>query len=233
MRWVRWGYCAEEEPVHRVVITNDFYLGTFPVTQAQYRVVAECCSSLENSDPSHFKGERRPVEDVNWHDVTEFCEWITDQRGVELAIQARLPTEAEWEFACRGGPQMEYYSGHGVEALEQVGWFGDNSGGETHDVDERRENHPFGLFCMHGNVWEWCRDAWDANAYRKRPDGVEDPWCEGDDNALRRVLRGGSWYDAADRCRSARRFRNGAVNRGRILGLRVCLVRSPAATAEQ
>ncbi len=224
------GYKGDEEPVHRVVISHDFFLGTFLVTQEQYRAVAECCSNLDESDPSDFKGARRPVETVSWHDATAFCDWLTADIGSELNVAAGLPTEAQWEFACRGGRQTEYYSGDGEETLAQVGWFGENSGGETHDVDERDEKHPLGLHGMHGNVWEWCHDDWDANAYRKRPDGVEDPVCTGGDEHQLRVLRGGSWFNSAVRCRSAYRLGHDAGLRFGYDGFRVCLVRSPAAT---
>jgi formylglycine-generating enzyme required for sulfatase activity len=222
------GYFAREEPVHHVQITQDFYLGTFPVTQEQYQAVAELCSKIKGSDPSGFKGPRRPVENVNWHEASGFCHWLTEQNDLPTGFEVLLPTEAQWEYACRAGSETEYYRGDGEEALAEIGWFDENSDNETHDVDERSESHPFGLFGMHGNVWEWCRDAWDEQAYRQRPDGVCNPECAGEGANRQRVLRGGSWILTADWCRSAYRVRREAVGRFGYGGFRVCLVRSPA-----
>lgn len=226
------GAYPEEEPPHRVVITRDFFLGTFVVTQEQYRAVAMRCLALkEKSDPSNFKGPRRPVETVSWLDATAFCEWLTGWNGLPPEIgAARLPTEAEWEYACRAGSLTDYYSGDGETALAEVAWYRENAGSETHSVDERREAHPFGLQGMHGNVWEWCQDAWDAAAYRKCVDGVDDPEIAAKPNdGQLRVLRGGSWCYSALGCRATLRFGFRPNVRDRNCGFRVRLVRSPAA----
>ena len=108
-----------EEPLHRVVITRDFFLGTFVTTQEQYQAVAKRCPALENApDPSYFKGLRLPVERVSWLDATAFCEWLTGWNGLPPEIAtARLPTEAEWEYACRAGTDTDYYTGDGETAL--------------------------------------------------------------------------------------------------------------------
>jgi formylglycine-generating enzyme required for sulfatase activity len=223
------GFAAEAEPVHRVTITRDFFLGTFALTQEQYRAVARRCPALkDNARPSRFKGQRRPVENVSWHDATAFCAWLSAWEKLPTAItEVRLPTEAQWEYACPGGTDTDYYSGDGEVALAEVAWYGANSGGETRRVDERPETHPFGLHGMHGNVFEWCRDAWDAGAYRKRIDGAEDPEVSpaGDDQA--RVLRGGSWDDTAGGCRSAGRSWGRPGGRFVDFGFRVCLVPGP------
>src|SRR5208283_3530718 len=109
---------------------------------------------------------RRPVEQVNWNDATAFCEWLTEWKGLPKEIATvRLPTEAEWEYACRAGADTDYYNGDGEAALAEVAWYDGNSGNYTHPVDERSESHPFGLHGMHGNVWEWCQDVFDPNAY--------------------------------------------------------------------
>lgn len=242
------GYSSAEEPVHRVVMAQDFYLGTFVVTQEQYEAVASRCAALKkNSTPSHFKGRRRPVEQVSWHDACAFCDWIARQKKILPAEMAyvRLPTDAEWEYACRARSDTEYYNGDGEAALAEVAWYGGNAGNETHPVDERDEAHPFGLYGMHGNVWEWCRDVYDANAYRKRVDGWEarewtpddagddaEYWSDDDRRAQKnqtRVLRGGSWLYSARSCRSACRLRFGPDGRSWYFGFRVCLVRGPAA----
>ena len=240
------GHNNDEEPIHRVVINREFYLGAFVVTQEQYQAVASRCPALKrNPDPSGFKGPRRPVEQVSWEDATGFCAWLARWKALPPDItEIRLPNEAEWEYACRADTETDYYNGDGEAALAEVGWFDSNSNSETHPVDERPESHPLGLYGMYGNVFEWCQDVYDAMAYRKRIDGgvargwtFQDAgaeavkWGEGpadEENALR-VLRGGSWIDSAGDCRSAFRvgFRPGV--RDRCIGFRVCLVRGPAA----
>jgi formylglycine-generating enzyme required for sulfatase activity len=242
------GLYADEEPIHQVVIPDDFYLGTFVVTQDQYRVVAARCPALRSrSDPSHFKRPRRPVDTVSWQDAVTFCDWLTRELGAVVPEGFGLfclPTEAEWEYACRGGSETEYYPGDGEAALGPVGWYAANSNGETHAVDERAESHPFGLFGMHGNVWEWCHDVWDEGAYRGRVDVAPDAgwqrrrydWEAGLASQLAsgqaRVLRGGSWLSTATLCRSACRFRYSPDDRNWFIGFRVCLVRGPAAGKE-
>lgn len=246
------GKYRDEEPIHRVVMPEDFYLATFVVTQAQYRAVAERCPGLrESPDPSHFKGDLRPVEQVSWRDATAFCEWLSAWEGLREAIcvrpgvreeiaGVRLPTEAQWEYACRGRSETEYYNGEGAAALVRVGWYQENSGDTTHPVDERPEAHPWGLHGMHGNVRDWCWDVYDPKAYRKRLDGWEArEWTLADagndaeywEDEVRktgRVLRGGSWLDSAWNCRSGNRFRDSSGDRYGNIGFRVCLVRGPA-----
>jgi formylglycine-generating enzyme required for sulfatase activity len=243
------GYDAREEPVHEVTIADDFYLGTFPVTQEQYRAVARRSPALQSKpEPSDFKGPRRPVENVTWRDAVRFADWLTRERAGKLPKdfgRACLPTEVEWEHACRAGTETEYYAGDGAAALGAVAWYGENSGGETHPVDERDESHPFGLFGMHGNVWEWCHDVFDETAYRRRVDGKADPGASGREREYElglesmlgsgrpRVLRGGSWDFRPEFCRSA--SRNWIVPGGRVGfdGFRVCLVFGPAGSRRE
>lgn len=231
-----------EEPVHRVAFPegHDFFIGTFVVTQEQWSAVAERSRKLrERIDPSAFKGPRRPVENVSWDDAVAWCEalmelpeWSSTVHG----LVARLPTVAEWEYACRGRSGTDYHNGDGEAALAEVGWYSRNSGFETHPVDEsvggRTEVHPYGLFGMHGNVYEWCWDAYYRYSYRRRVDGVvafETGWRVGaEDGARPRVFRGGSWGDPPAYCRSAFRFRGHPRYRNGILGVRVCLAPGPA-----
>jgi formylglycine-generating enzyme required for sulfatase activity len=249
------GNSGNEEPIHRVRIPDDFFLGKFVVTQEQYAAVAGQVPALQmRADPSHFKGVRNPVEEVDWHEANRFCDWLT--RHVPVAQlpggfnRFCLPTEAEWEYACRGGTETEYCSGDGEAALAEVGWYGGNSGDTTHPVDQpvngTPEKHPAGLVGMHGNVWEWCHDEYERDPYRRRLDGDVDPaweqrrrdWIRGLDSILKApnhrypVVRGGSWNFDAGWCRSASRnwWWLGAL--GRDSGFRVCLVRGPATEGE-
>jgi len=165
-------------------------------------------------NPSNFNGnDNCPVESVSWHDTQEF---ITKLNQKDDKIY-RLPTEAEWEYACRAGTSTIYYTGNSVDDLDRAGWYSGNSGNKTHPVGEK-ETNAWGLYDMHGNVWEWCQD-W----YGDYPSGsVTDPI--GLPKGSFRVIRGGSWYSAAQSCRSASRpdFEPGI--RLLILGFRLVLL---------
>jgi formylglycine-generating enzyme required for sulfatase activity len=170
---------------HRVTISKDFYLGKYPVTQAQWEAVME-------DNPSHFKGAKWPVENVSWEDCQLFVEKLNRQTGRNIY---RLPTEAEWEYACRAGSITAYSFGDDKKLLSEFGWHSANANGEIHPVGQKIPN-PWGFYDMYGNVWEWCND-W----YGPYPRGlVTDP--EGPSSGSDRVLRGGCWFDAALRCRS-------------------------------
>lgn len=241
------GYQANEEPVHRVVIDSPYYLGETPVTQAQYRAMASQClddlSALKDNkgaEPSHFKGDDRPVENVDWQDAEVVCRWLSTFVASQC-LQASLPNEAQWEYACRKETDTEYHSGDGEANLKRVGWYGKDWGsGGTHSVTDFEPND-FGLYDMHGNVWEWCSDVFDPLAYRKRPDGWKArTWTDADagedaenkgshDDSPYRVLRGGSWFNSAGDCRSACRDGFGAGGRFWYVGFRVCLFPGPVA----
>ena len=239
-----------EQPVHWVELTESFYMGVTPVTQSQWRSLVKAMknsgSDLEEN-PSWFKedGDQRPVESVSWTDCMQWCDLLTrsirSQEVVDVSsgqelirLYATLPTEAQWEYACRG-PQKgdwattDYFNGDGDAALDQVGWYEENAGGQTHPVKTLPPNG-WGLYDCHGNVWEWCWDDFDANAYRKRIDGVMDP-CD-PSRAVRwqdrrhayRVFRGGSWDFPGGVCRAAYRGWNWPVNRNGNRGFRVCLL---------
>ena len=242
-----------EEPRHRVVIEQPYYLGVTPVTQAQYRAIASLCreeleklSGNKGVEPSHFKGDERPVEQVDWRDAEVVCRWLSGYDEFRGKVPPRwiagLPNEAQWEYACRAGTNTEYHTGDGEAALREAGWFGEKwDEGGTHPVaSPEKKRNDFGLADMHGNVWEWCRDIFDPLAYAKRESGwVERAWMEGDagrdaenkysdDGSFPRVLRGGSWDYSASFCRSAVRFRDWAGYRSRLRGFRVCLFPGPA-----
>ncbi|MEP7342190.1 MAG: SUMF1/EgtB/PvdO family nonheme iron enzyme [Acidobacteriota bacterium] len=181
----------DERPAHRVRVAP-FNIGRTEVTQAQWQAVM---GSLPDVG---FKGADRPVETVSWDDAVKFCERLTQLTG----SQFRLPTEAEWEYAARGGKTTEYSFGDDQKQLRQYAWYSDNSKNQTHPVGTKRAN-PFGLFDMHGNVWEWCQDV-RHNDYKGAPaDGSA--WLSGGDSSAR-VLRGGSWGDLGNLCRSANRY---------------------------
>jgi formylglycine-generating enzyme required for sulfatase activity len=170
---------------HRVAISRDFYLGKYPVTQAQWEALME-------DNPSHFKGAKWPVEQVSWEDCQQFIDKLNYQTGRNIY---RLPTEAEWEYACRAESTTAYWFGAEKKQLDEHGWYSANSDGKTHPVGQKTPN-PWGFYDMYGNVWEWCKD-W----YGPYPGGlVTDP--EGPSSGSDRVLRGGGWFDGAMRFRS-------------------------------
>jgi formylglycine-generating enzyme required for sulfatase activity len=164
-----------EKPSHKVKITKPFYIGVYEVTQAQYQAVM-------GKNPSHFKGPNHPVDSVSWKAAAKFCKKLSKREGVLY----RLPTEAEWEYACRAGSKKQYYWGDTMD--DGFLWYKYNSGNETHDVGGKTPN-AWGLYDMSGNVWEWCRDWYDENYYGISP--KRDP--KGPPSGYARVLRGGCW----------------------------------------
>ncbi len=182
------GHLETEAPQHRVRITRPFYMGKFQIRQGQWQ-------RTMRKTPSHFRrGSWLPVEMVSWED----CQLFLKEAGDGL----RLPTEAEWEYACRAGTTTRFHSGDADRELDVVGWHRRNSGGRTHWVGQKSPN-AWGLYDMHGNVWEWCADWYDAVYYARRA-GV-DP--TGPVHGKARVLRGGSWGNKLPvQCRSASRF---------------------------
>jgi formylglycine-generating enzyme required for sulfatase activity len=161
-----------------------------------------------NPNPSHFKGDNFPVEQVSWIDAVEFCARLSQATGKTY----RLPTEAEWEFACRAGTRGEYAG----DDLDEMGWYDGNSAKTTHAVGRKKPNG-FGLYDMHGNVLEWCRDWYSGNYYSQSPS--VDP--RGPGAGLDRVVRGGGWGSDAMNLRSA--FRHGSTPdaRSNALGFRL------------
>ena len=201
---------ADEKPAHRVRISRPFEMGKYEVTQAQWAIVM-------GNNPSNFKGANLPVENVSWEDVQLFIQRLNDQTDKYIY---RLPTEAEWEYACRAGSTGDY-----AGTLDSMAWYGDNSGlqrlnaseiwktdsagylnkllgnkGQTHPVGLKQAN-AWGLYDMHGNVWEWCQDLYAETYYGKSLES--DP--QGPGSGAFRVRRGGSWYNFATSCRSSQR----------------------------
>ena len=175
-----------EKPVHKVNITKPFYLGKYEVTQEQWEAVM-------GSNPSKFKGPRNPVEIVSWDDCQKFFDKLNARAGGQ-GWKFVLPTEAQWEYACRAGSTGKF--SFGDDEMSEYAWYNENSGGKTHPVGEKKPN-AWGLYDMHGNTWEWCQDWYGAYG----AEAVTDP--SGPTSGRRRVYRGGGWSYPARDCRSA------------------------------
>jgi len=200
---------AKEGPQHEVTLSKPFYMGVTEATQAQYQAVM-------GANPSQVKGETNPVDQVSWNDATEFCKKLSEK--TRRAV--RLPTEAEWEYACRAGSKTRFCFGDAEEGFEDYGWYGANSGNTTHPVGQKKPN-AWGLYDMHGNVWEWCSDWYGEYAAGQAADPTGP--AKGED----RVLRGGCWGDGPQACRLARRNWSGPDGRYGNFGLRVVVVVGP------
>ena len=193
-----------EQPVHRVTLTKGFYMGVFPVKQFEWQ-------ALMGYNPSQFRGDDQPVEQVTWDDCQDFSQKMRELTGKPI----RLPTEAEWEYACRAGTTSEYCNGGDEAALRKAGWFHGNSNSQTQPVGRLAANG-WGLHDMHGNVWEWCQDF--HGAYGSK--NVTDP--KGATSGDARTCRGGSWSVGLSFCRAACRNWRGPGGRSDIVGCRVC-----------
>ncbi|MBE9072417.1 SUMF1/EgtB/PvdO family nonheme iron enzyme [Microcystis sp. LEGE 08355] len=176
-----------EKPPHQVKV-NSFAIGKYPVTQAQYQAVM-------GTNPSLFKNNpQNPVESVSWNNAQAFCQKLSQITGKTY----RLPTEAEWEYACRAGTTTRYYFGDDANQLGDYAWYNGNSQGTTHPVGQKKPN-AWGLHDMSGNVWEWCEDDWHDNYIGAPKDGSA--WLTNDNDY--QIVRGGSWFDLPVFCRSA------------------------------
>ena len=176
-----------EKPVHQVTLSS-FSIGRYEVTQEEWQTVM-------GSNPSEFKGSKRPVESVSWDDCQEFIRKLNAMTGKYF----RLPTEAEWEYAARGGNRSHGYIYAGSNGPNSIAWYGGNSGYETHEVGGKQPNE-LGLFDMSGNVWEWCQDWYSSYSSSSQTNPT------GPSSGARRVHRGGSWGLSAWNCRVS--FRN-------------------------
>jgi formylglycine-generating enzyme required for sulfatase activity len=198
-----------EGPQHEVYVSA-FFMGRYPVTNAQYELFLKKNPKVPKPEywaDSQFNKPNQPVVGVSWEDAQTYAGWA----GL------RLPTEAEWEYACRAGTTSRFFSGDTEKDLAAVGWYDGNSKGRLQTVGERTPNG-FGLYDMHGNVREWVEDDW-HDTYKGAPDdGVA--WI-GDPRATHRVIRGGSWRYVARRCRSAAREYRSPINRNLIIGFRL------------
>ena len=211
-----------ERPVHDVSLSS-FKMSIYEITQGLYQ-------SVMGSNPSYLKlyGDNYPVDKVSWYDAVKFCNKLSDKSGFGRCYDEstwecnfskngfRLPTEAEWEYACRAGTETKYYTGNSVSELGSAGWYGSNSGHKIHPIGQKEANN-FGLYDMHGNVWEWCNDWYGKDYYSSSPS--TNP--TGPTSGFHRVMRGGSWRNTAEGCRLAVRSRLYPVSQYNFLGFRV------------
>ena len=222
----------KDEVEHEVTLKNDFCIGVTEVTQAQYRAVT-------GGDPSYFKGDDRPVEMVSWDDAMAFCERLNESGKAPKGFKFTLPTEAQWEFAARGGLKDRKCKYSGSDELKEVGWYGDSDNvgdgirGATRPVAGRSANE-LGLYDMSGNVWEWCLDDYAQDSSKPLPesrlvisrvDRGKTVFCQF------RTVRGGSWSKDARFCRCGARYYYGAAARHSFIGFRVALVKVPEPAA--
>ncbi|MDR2574360.1 MAG: formylglycine-generating enzyme family protein [Desulfovibrio sp.] len=197
----------------KVIVSKPFFLGKYEVTQEQWMTVM-------GNNPSSFKGRKNPVESVSWDDVQEFIKRLNAREGTN---RYRLPTEAEWELAARGGTDTMFFFMKNPETFEEVArplgdyaWFLENAGGATHPVGEKKPN-PYGLYDIYGNVWEWVQDWYTE----KLPTDREITDYRGPAQGSLRVVRGGGWSSLAEYCRSGDRRSNAPVNRDDRMGFRL------------
>ena len=212
------GY-SNEKPVHTVNLTYDYWIGKYEVTFDDYDAF---CTATGRSKPSDYGWGRksRPVINVSWNEAIEYCNWLSGKEGYAKAYDSggnlldrnsnkttyikkvegyRLPTEAEWEYAARGGQKAKGYKYSGSDTLSEVGWYKDNAGSKTQEIGKKKANE-LGIFDMSGNVWEWCYDWYGGYS----AEGQLNPIGPG--SGSYRLIRGGGWYYSAHYCRVA--FRN-------------------------
>jgi formylglycine-generating enzyme required for sulfatase activity len=201
-----------DHPAHKVTLTKPFYLGKYEVTQEQWEKVM-------GSNPATCKGAKNPVNGVNWDDCQDFIKKLNEK----IPGQAfRLPTEAELEYARRAGSTGDYCYGDGDRSLGDYAWYAKNSGRKIHPVGEKKPN-AWGLYDMHGNVWEWCADWYAPHTAVDQTDPVGQPGP----HIQYRVLGGGSWFNLAPALRSAYRFKDFPAYRHSGFGMRAAAVATP------
>ena len=194
-----------DSPPHEVSVSS-FHIDAYLVTQEEYE-------KLMHDNPSRWKGSNNPVEQVRWSDAVRFCNARSEAEGLQPCYDLttwkcdfnangyRLPTEAEWEYACRAGTKTSYFFGNDASKLKDYAWYDKNSGGKPHPVGEKNPN-PWGLYDMSGNVWAWCNDFYKVDYYTESP--KEDP--RGPETGETKIVRGGAWKFSAESCRSGYRY---------------------------
>ena len=207
----------DDEAQHRIKLTKPFYMGKFEVTQMQYRVIM-------TDNPSKFDGDNLPVDNVNWYEAARFIKRLNDKTGLKF----RLPSEAEWEYACRAGTTTAFNTGTTIDSdfanYDATAPYADGIIGKELKRTNKVGSYPanaFGLYDMHGNVWEWCSDVYDKNYYKVTP--TFDPTGPQEQEGGDRVIRGGAWNEKAHKCRSADRNNRSPKANQPIIGFRVVL----------
>ncbi len=190
---------------HEVSVSS-FYIDAHLVTQEEYE-------KLMQDNPARWKGSKNPIEQVRWSDAVRYCNARSEAEGLQPCYDLttwkcdfnangyRLPTEAEWEYACRAGTKTSYFFGNDASKLKEYAWYDENSGGKPHPVGEKTTN-PWGLYDMSGNVWEWCNDFYKVDYYTESP--KNDP--RGPETGETKIVRGGAWKFSAESCRSGYRY---------------------------
>lgn len=196
----------DEVPVHEVTISEPFYMGALEVTQQQWTQVMD-------HNPSRFKDPFHPVEQVSWHDAQAFIDSLNAREDVDLY---RLPTEAEWEYAARGGAQTPFSFGTSTDSLKAYAWYNVNADEQTWPVGRKNAN-PFGLHDVYGNVWEWVQDTYNPFYYHFSP--TVDP--KNDQNSSARAMRGGGWLSIKKDVRAANRAWTRGDIGSRMIGFRL------------
>jgi sulfatase modifying factor 1 len=206
------GSSVEKNETPHSVTLSSYSIGKYPVTVGQYKKYCTATGTAMPEAPSWGWNDKHPIVNVNYNDAVSYCNWLGEEYGGDW----RLPTEAQWEFAARGGTKSQRFTYSGSNDLDEVAWYADNAGGKTQAVGRKKANE-LGLYDMNGNVWEWCEDwygDYDATAQTNPKGATSDS---------RRVLRGGSWYRSATACRVANRDDNDPASRNGVSGFRVVL----------
>jgi len=203
-----------EQPVHEVHIDYDVAMCKFPVTVEDYMLFAQATGAVVPEERHEHLGFDVPVRRVRWTAAKAYCAWKTQRERVTY----RLPTEAEWEYACRAGSTGAYCFGDDDTTFGEYAWYAENSEGVTHDVGTKKPN-AWGLYDMHGNVWEWCSDHY-VDSYEQTP---RDGSAYKIQSEKGRVLRGGSWNGSVENSRSTSRINLGSGGRNYFVGFRVLI----------
>jgi sulfatase modifying factor 1 len=207
------GSSVETDETPHTVTLSSYSIGKYPVTVGQYKKYCTATGTAMPEAPSWGWNDKHPMVMVNYDDGVAYCNWLGKTYGGDW----RLPTEAQWEFAARGGTKSNKYTYSGSDDLDEVGWYADNAGGKTQTVGRKKANE-LGIYDMSGNVWEWCKDWYGdySTTAQTNPKGAT--------SGSSRVMRGGSWDDSASYCRvSYRNFIDPAYHSDFIFGFRVVL----------
>jgi sulfatase modifying factor 1 len=205
----------DAKPAHEIILKT-FQIAKTETTVLQWRAYCKATHKKMPDPPTWGWIDNHPMANIGWQDAVDYCDWLSGQKGGTY----RLPTEAEWEYAARGGQLSKGSKYSGGQSLDVLGWYSGNSTGVTHPVAEKQPNE-LGLYDMSGNVWEWCQDWYASDYYYNSP--KDDP--QGPSNGSRHVVRGGSWFSGSDNCRVSHRLNFAPAYRYSNYGFRVAFTR--------